>query len=326
MVFGYRSAPALVSDGSHQEERRIWNMTDKGKLPMVPVILAALVLGFSVGAVAQEAKKRTQEAEQAHHDLASQATNPAAALIQLQLQDLYTPDSDNSSGYANSGIIQPVYPFVLGKDHFFQAVVARLTVPIVTTPKVGGDDHHTGLGDSTLLLVPTHKVPLAKKGEFWTAGPVFAGTFPTASLDVTGSEKTSLGPGGLFIRNFTGVFSQGDSLLAGVLAYQTWSVAGSDSRANVSKTFGQPLLVYHFDKLFDQKGWYARLPDDLWQYDWNEGEMFQVPLGAGFGKVFTIGKQPVNAFVQSWYNPADSDLGASPNYTFKFNLTFLFPE
>jgi hypothetical protein len=49
-------------------------------------------------------------------------------------------------------------------------------------------------------------------------------------------------------------------------------------------------------------------------------------VGGAVGRVFHIGKQPMNIFAQSWYNPVESDRGASPNYTFKLNVTFLFPE
>ncbi len=56
-------------------------------------------------------------------------------------------------------------------------------------------------------------------------------------------------------------------------------------------------------------------------YDFKKSEFTSIPLGARIGKVFSIGKQPVNAFLQSWYNAADS--GA--DYTVKFNFTFLFP-
>ena len=69
-------------------------------------------------------------------DIASRATNSAAALIQLQLQNSVIPSSDKSDGYANTAVIQPVYPIVLGKDHYFQSIITRTTVPIVTTPDV----------------------------------------------------------------------------------------------------------------------------------------------------------------------------------------------
>jgi len=290
------------------------------------VMLACLILGFVCDAAAQAEK--APKAKMSHGDLASEATNPAAPLIQLQLQDLYTPNSDNSSGYANSGIIQPVVPIILGKDHYFQSLIFRLTTPIVTTPKVGGQ-RTTALGDSTLLSVFAHKQPVGNEGDFWNFGPVLAMTIPTATEDETGSRKFSIGPGGLVLRNITNVFSEGDSLLVGVLGYQQWSVAtvdGEKRKPRVDKLFAQPIVVYRFSSLFNQKGWYGGLPDDLWTYDFVEGEMTRITAGARLGKVFAIGKQPVNMFFQGWHNLASSRRGASAKYTFKLNSTFLFPE
>lgn len=258
-------------------------------------------------------------------NLGTAATNPGSALIQLQFQNQITPDSANSDGAANTFIIQPVYPFVIGPDHYFQAVITRTTIPIVATPDLPGFGRTTGLGDTTVLVVPVHKTPSkTKKGEFTQWGPVAAFTLPTATEDTTGSGQFSTGPGFLAIRNLTNVFADGDSLLIGALGYQQWSVIGESGREDVNKTFGQPLIVYHFNELFGQKGWYTGLPDDLWQYNWEDDEFAQITAGARLGKVFNIGKQPVNMFVQSWYNPVSD--GPSPNWTIKFNLTLLFPE
>jgi hypothetical protein len=288
------------------------------------LILGLLVCGPAGPIAAQETKDA--DAKKAHGNLASAATNPAAPLIQLQLQNLYVPESHNSSGYANTAIVQPVIPVVLGPEHYFQSLIFRPTIPVaVTTPKVA-DKRTTGMGDTTFLAVAARKVQVDDKGQFWNFGPVAATILPTATQDETGSDKFSIGPGGLVLRNFTNLFEDGDSFLFGVLGYQVWSVAGKDGNPNVSKLFVEPVVVYHFNELFDQKGWYLRGPDDLVQYDWNESEFFQIPVGAGLGRVFTIGPQAVNVFAQSWYNPVESDRGASPNYTFKFNISFLFPE
>ena len=59
------------------------------------------------------------------------------------------------------------------------------------------------------------------------------------------------------------------------------------------------------------------------RYDFKKDDFTVIPVGLGFGKVFSIGKQPVNMFLQSWYNAAEEN---SSLYTIKFNLTFLFPE
>ncbi len=282
--------------------------------------LAAFMFGLAGPVAAQEAKDA--DTKKGGGDLTTAATNPVGALIQLQLQDLYIPNSRNSEGYANTAIIQPVIPIGLGNDSYFQGIITRTTIPIVTTPKVNGN-RETGIGDITAIIAPTHTSTGSKKGEFFTWGPVAAVVLPTASKDETGADVWSLGPGLLGLTNM--VFDNGDSLMLGALGYHIWDVEGDDDDADVSKTFAQPIFVYKFKSLFDQGGWYIRNPDDLWQYDWEESEFTQIPLGAELGRVFSIGKQHVNMFGGGWYNPVSSDRAPTADFAFKFSFSFLFP-
>lgn len=119
--------------------------------------------------------------------------------------------------------------------------------------------------------------------------------------------------------------TSGNSVMLGALAYHVWDVGGDDDDPDISKTFAQPVIVYKFNSLFDQKGWYVRNPDDLWSYDWKENEFDQIPVGASLGRVFPIGKQPVNVFAGGWLNPVSSDEGATADYAFKISFSFLFP-
>jgi len=43
------------------------------------------------------------------------------------------------------------------------------------------------------------------------------------------------------------------------------------------------------------------------------------------GRVFNIGKQPVNVFGGAWYNPVSSDNGATADYALKLSFSLLFP-
>lgn len=282
--------------------------------------LAAFMFSLAGPVVAQEAKDA--DTEKGGGDLTTAATNPVGSLIQVQLQDLYIPNSRNSEGYANTAIIQPVIPISLGDDSYFQGIITRTTIPIVTTPEVNGN-RETGIGDITSIIAPTHTSTGSKNGEFFTWGPVAAVVLPTASKDETGADVWSLGPGLLGLTNLS--LANGDSVMLGALAYHIWDIEGDEDDADVSKTFAQPVIVYKFKSLFDQGGWYIRNPDDLWQYDWEEDEFTQITLGAAVGRVFPIGKQPVNIFAGGWYNPVSSDRAATADFAFKFSFSFLFP-
>ena len=60
-----------------------------------------------------------------HADLAGQATNPVAPLIQLQLQNNMIGESNAGDGYSNAFVVQPVIPWKMGET----AVLTRITLP-----------------------------------------------------------------------------------------------------------------------------------------------------------------------------------------------------
>ena len=265
-------------------------------------------------------------------NLANQATNPAAALVQLQLQNVFVPKSDNSSGYANTFIVQPVIPFHLGDDSYFQSLIVRPTIPLaVTTPNPDGREARTtAIGDTTVLLVPTHVNPPHKKnsghafGTTW--GPIAAVVIPTSTDKRTGGDNLAAGPGLLGIAATKNVFTDGDSLQFGAYGYNIWDVASDNN--DVSTLFAGPVVVYHFKELFDQPGWYLAWTDQLMSWDWEtnsaDGGKATIPLGARLGRVFNIGSQPMNIFVESDYYAKHR--GTSPEWDIKLNVTFLFPK
>jgi hypothetical protein len=256
--------------------------------------------------------------------LANQATNPAAALIQLQLQNQFIPNSNNSSGYANSFVVQPVIPFSLGEDSYFQNFVTRTTLPLVTTPDPDGPvSDTTDLGDATVIGFAVNKQKVTKDSGFeW--GPGLAAILPTATDDRTGADKWSLGPGFLGIAMKADVLEKGDSLMLGAYGYNVWSVAGDGDREDVNKLFAAPVVIYHFAELADQKGWYAGYSDELWNFDWKDDGRASMPIGGRVGRVFSVAGQPINLFLQSDYWVADR--GTDPVWDIKLSLTFLFPE
>ena len=69
------------------------------KITLKNSLLAVLTLGLMSGSVLAES------------ELAGQATNPIANLVQLQIQDYYAADSYNAGGDSNLFIVQPVNLF-----------------------------------------------------------------------------------------------------------------------------------------------------------------------------------------------------------------------
>ena len=59
-----------------------------------------------------------------------------------------------------------------------------------------------------------------------------------------------------------------------------------------------------------------------WEAD--SGDRWTIPVGGGVGKIFKIGKQPVNGQVSAYYNVEKPDFGA--DWQLRLQLQFLFPK
>lgn len=52
------------------------------------------------------------------------------------------------------------------------------------------------------------------------------------------------------------------------------------------------------------------------------GEQWTLPLGGGFGKLFKIGKQPINANLQTYANVIKPENG--PDWLLRFQIQLLY--
>jgi hypothetical protein len=276
-----------------------------------------LTLGFALGCLSSPG----DAAEKKTGDLAAAAQNPIASMMTLPFQNntYFGIDPDNRT--ANSLLIQPVYPISLSKDWI---VITRAIVPLIyiegfhsTDPEVPNAqinaDSAFGLGDInfTAYFSPKQLLGLGG-GEFtWGVGPSI--TLDSSTDDDIGSEKWSAGPGlvGVFIKH---------PWVAGALFRQLWSFAGNDNREDVSQFLMQPFINYNLSK-----GWYL-VSSPIITANWKKdsSNTWSIPVGGGFGRIFKIGNQPVNAQVQSFYNMVKPDGGA--DWSLRFQFTFLFPK
>jgi len=247
-----------------------------------------------------------------HSSLAGAATNPIANLIQFQMQDSFSPHSYNADGYSNVGIIQPVVPIKMPWEKV-PLLVTRTTLPYISTPDLdGGVGRKDGFGD---LVAQGYFLPkLETKGV--AAGLGYNLTIPTAGdNDYVGSGKWSIGPGAIYLN------MQTPSWQWGLLTYSSFSFASANAdRDHVANISVQPLLVKHFNE-----GWYVAAPDVPQTYNFRTNN-WTLALGPRVGKVTKFGKQPVNLFGQITYNPLDHDDEVAADWTFKVNLTLLFPK
>jgi hypothetical protein len=246
-----------------------------------------------------EAEKTTAAAT-----LAQKAQNPIANLISLPFQNNTNFGVGKLDRTQNTLNIQPVIPFDLNEDWL---IVSRTILPIIYQPAVTQtQDSHFGLGDlnPSLFFVPKNNSKIT-----WGLGPVFL--LPTATAQSLGTGKWGIGP--------TAVIVLTDApWVVGALANNIWSIAGDNSRPDVSQFLLQPFINYNLPN-----GWYL-VSSPIITANWkaSSGNQWTVPIGGGFGKLFRIGRQPVNATLQAYWNVEKPTGGADWLIRFQFQLLF----
>jgi len=274
------------------------------------IMKTVLMAGLTFGALAL-----TPDVGQAN-DLRSAVQNPISSLVSVPLK--FSFDNGAPNGKANSMTIQPVVPVTVGNLN----LINRFIVPLYDAPggvtglpgiPGGGSPtpagRVTGLGDInyTLFLSPA----VATNGITWGVGPSL--TAPTATDDRLGTGKWSGGLSAVaLVQPGWGTY--------GALIRQLWSFAGDDNRKDVSQTLFEPFINYNLEN-----GWYL-ITDMVITYDWKgaPGNKLTLPVGGGFGKLFKIGNQAMNARAEAYYNVKRPE--TAPKWTVGFTVQWLFPK
>jgi hypothetical protein len=236
--------------------------------------------------------------------LVEKLQNPLASLISIPFQNntnFGVGELDSTQNILN---IQPVIPIDLNDNWL---LVSRTIFPIVYQPALTQtQSSHFGLGDINpqLFFIPKTDGKIT-----WGVGPVFL--LPTATDDSLGTGKWGIGP--------TAAIVVTDApWVMGALANNIWSVAGDSDRPDVSQFLLQPFINYNL-----ANGWYL-VSAPIITANWNasSGNKWTIPIGGGFGRLFNIGKQPINATLQAYWNVETPEGGA--DWTLRTQFQFLF--
>ncbi len=260
------------------------------KLSLIVVILISIT-----NLNAQE--KTAEEIEKA-------AQNPIASMYVLPFQNNTQFGIGEHSLTQNITNIQPVVPIGIGAK---TNLIVRTIIPVINQP-LGENDSKFGLGDVALSLFFTPKAP----GKvIWGVGPAMG--LATATDPVLGTGKWSAVPAVIFL-------VQPKGWTMGFTVQNTWSFAGKSDRADVNAFYSQVFIVKNITK-----GWYVNTaPIITANWDAACGQQWLVPVGAGVGKVFRMGKLPVNAQAGYYNYIVAPDNG--PAWQLRAQLNFLFPK
>ena len=153
--------------------------------------------------------------------------------------------------------------------------------------------------------------PAKPRGILWGVGPIVS--FPSATEDVLGTGKYSVGP-------TAAALAIEGPWVVGALVNNLFSVGSDSKRRDVNQMLVQPFV---HDNL--PGGWYLT-SSPIITADWkaDADQRWTVPVGGGIGKIFRIGKQPLNASLQTFYNAVRPD--QTGDVSVRFEAQFLFPK
>jgi len=269
--------------------------------PVLRIALATALVGLSLANGPARAELSTEE-------LAKLAQNPVGNLISVPFQNntnfSYGP-LDRTQNLLN---IQPVYPIHVDEDW---NIITRTIFPLLWQPAVyPGQGSTFGLSDTQFSAFLSPAVP---KGMIWGVGAI--AQLPTHTSDVLGNDRWALGPTFVVLK-----LEKGSPWVYGVLANNLWSVSNSSSSPPINQMLVQPFLNYNF-----KGGAYLTSSPIItanWQAD--SGDTWTVPLGGGVGKIFHLGKLPVNTQIGAYYNVVTPDDG--PDWQLRVQVQLMFPK
>jgi len=247
-------------------------------------------------------------AEMSAEELAKIAQNPVGNLISVPFQNNTNLNYGPEKGTQNILNIQPVIPISINEDW---NVITRTILPVIWQPALGPDDSSvSGIGDVQFnaFLSP------AKPGTWiWGAGAIVQA--PTQSNAKLGNDNWGLGPTFVVLH-----LEKGSPWVYGVLVNNVWSLTSNKQGGSYSNGLIQPFLNYNF------KGGLYLTSSPILTVNWKaeSGQKWTVPLGGGVGKIFHLGKLPVNTQLSAYYNVAKPDFG--PNWQIRAQVQLMFPK
>ena len=154
--------------------------------------------------------------------------------------------------------------------------------------------------------------PSTPHGFIWGAGLVTQ--MPTHNNARLGNDRWGFGPSIVALH-----LHPKEPWVYGVLMNNIWSAGGGDD-VKYSNFLVQPFLNYNLPG-----GAYlttAPIVTANWKAD--HGNRWTVPVGAGIGKIFHLGRLPVNTQASAYYNVERPDLGA--RWQLRLQIQCMFPK
>lgn len=240
--------------------------------------------------------------EDYYAELARAAQNPVANLISVPFQNNTAFEFGPREKTQNVLNVQPVLPFQLSDNW---NLITRTILPIVSQPGfTAGQDRENGIGNVlfTSFLSPTNSGNI-----IWGVGPAIQ--LPTSTDDQIAPDEWAAGPSAVAL-------IMPGRWVIGSLVSNVWELSGEQ---DINFFSWQYFVNYNLDD-----GWYLTSSPVI-TANWEADQEWTVPVGGGFGRIFNIGQQPVNAQFQAFYNVEKPD-EIGPDWSARFQMQLLFPR
>jgi hypothetical protein len=247
--------------------------------------IAALCIGFMASPWGAHAL--AQSIFTTNSDFERESENPVTHFYTLPLR--YKASFEDGFHNATTSTLEvsnAVLPVELDDNWF---LIARTKSAFVSqAPKKQGDHWEDGLDNTqtTLFLSPAQGNEV-----FWGVGPVVF--LPTATNSVTGENKWGSGP------SIAAVWEQRVPWTVAFIANNVWTFGGPPHGSDrTNSLLLNPIVSYRFGD-----GWSLSTSPNITS-DWasSNDKRWTVPVGAGIGKAFKIGVQPMSVKFETYYN------------------------
>jgi hypothetical protein len=269
-----------------------------------------MMLGCSLALAQQTASASLTDA-----GLAEKEYDPTADLTQFKIQDIYTPSQYGTNAQPNTLQLRPLLAV---RPQLFTPLeqLIRPTIQVVTVPRNKGATTTTALDDFQLLDLFVMPWPNEKETLFrWGFGPYFV--FPTSTSQYTGHGAWQAGPAWAFsFRRIPGLN------IAGLFQQATSFAYSSSHSVPLSSLQIQPMLSYQLGR-----GWYVKSSDSTWTINWRHNTSTQIPLSAGFGKVWKFGEgYAVDTSVSGEWMAYRQFSSQTEQFALRFQMNLLLPQ
>lgn len=271
--------------------------------------------------------------------------NPVANFVSIPLQyDYITVKGPPIGGTKVMQRLQltPTFPISLGSDW---SLINRIVFPFLSVPfnKGFGDcvgmaaseilscpglpgalqdpyDRTSGFGDLVYVgvVAPKKSVKIESTGGIFVWGVGATSAFPTASEEVLGTGKYTLGPTGV-------VAYLGKEWTAAVFPQQWWSVGGDANRSSINFTNIQYFVFYAPPGWDPDAAWRIGMSPNI-SINWAaRGEKVTLPIGLGAGRMVAIGPLPINIHGEVDYSIIHPDDKPGSRWDVRIYITAVIP-